>query len=233
MSLAEQLGNVGSEIGRASRWQSRNPETARLAFHRALELLDLTLADPRLRASRPAAAGDRPCPRGGGRLLRRKQRLQLHRGLPAEVLRYRTGDRPQASLGPRSVQAAPPDTCALSRLRRCGISSVHDHAILPRPCPGPRRPGPGPRLRPAGHADARHRLADVAAGRPRLGPAAARAGARLQRDPRVAARQHPAGHHAPRGRRHVDRHVLRVRRRPDLHDPRARSRRCRRGGSRS
>ena len=53
LSLAEQLGNVGSEIGRASRWRSRNPETARLAFHRALELIDLTLADPRLRGSRP------------------------------------------------------------------------------------------------------------------------------------------------------------------------------------
>jgi hypothetical protein len=53
LSLAEQLGNVGSEIGRASRWLSRNPETARLAFYRALELIDLTLADPRVRASRP------------------------------------------------------------------------------------------------------------------------------------------------------------------------------------
>ena len=49
LSLAEQLGNIGSEISRASRWSSRNPETARLAFHRALELFDLTLADPRLR----------------------------------------------------------------------------------------------------------------------------------------------------------------------------------------
>jgi len=52
LSLAEQLGNVGSEVGRASRWLSRNPETARHAFHRALELIDLTLADPRLQASR-------------------------------------------------------------------------------------------------------------------------------------------------------------------------------------
>jgi hypothetical protein len=52
LSLAEQLGNVGSEISRASRWVSRNPATARQAFHRALELLDLTLADPRLRGSR-------------------------------------------------------------------------------------------------------------------------------------------------------------------------------------
>jgi len=52
LSLAEQLGNIGSEISRASRWSSRNPETARLAFYRALELFDLTLADPRLRESR-------------------------------------------------------------------------------------------------------------------------------------------------------------------------------------
>lgn len=49
LSLLEQLGNVGSEVGRANRWMSRNPEIARGAFHRALELLDLTLADPRLR----------------------------------------------------------------------------------------------------------------------------------------------------------------------------------------
>lgn len=51
LSLTEQLGNVGSEVSRASRWMHRNPETARLAFHRALELIDLTLADPRLRES--------------------------------------------------------------------------------------------------------------------------------------------------------------------------------------
>lgn len=53
LSLAEQLGHVGSEVSRASRWRSRNPDTARLAFHRALELFDLTLADPRLRQCRP------------------------------------------------------------------------------------------------------------------------------------------------------------------------------------
>jgi len=51
LSLAEQLGNVGSEVSRATRWASRNPEIARAAFWRALELLDLTLADPRLLAS--------------------------------------------------------------------------------------------------------------------------------------------------------------------------------------
>lgn len=52
LSLAEQLGNVGSEVSRAVRWQSRNPDVARGALYRALELLDLTLADPRLRQSR-------------------------------------------------------------------------------------------------------------------------------------------------------------------------------------
>lgn len=51
LSLFEQLGHVGSEISRALRWTSRNPDLARGAWHRALELLDLTLADPRLRQS--------------------------------------------------------------------------------------------------------------------------------------------------------------------------------------
>jgi hypothetical protein len=52
LSIAEQLGHVGSEVGRAVRWRSRNPEVAQGALYRALELLDLTLADPRLRSSR-------------------------------------------------------------------------------------------------------------------------------------------------------------------------------------
>jgi len=47
LSLAEQLGNVGSEVSRAIRWRSRNRELAERAFHRALELFDLTLDDPR------------------------------------------------------------------------------------------------------------------------------------------------------------------------------------------
>jgi hypothetical protein len=51
-SIVEQLGHVGSEISRAARWADRNPEVARGAFHRALELLDLTLADPRLSVAR-------------------------------------------------------------------------------------------------------------------------------------------------------------------------------------
>jgi hypothetical protein len=51
LSLAEQLGHVGSEISRAVRWTSRNPDRAQGALYRALDLLDLTLDDPRLRQS--------------------------------------------------------------------------------------------------------------------------------------------------------------------------------------
>ena len=51
LTLAQQLGNVGSEVSRTLKWRSRNPEIARGALTRALELIDLTLDDPRLRAS--------------------------------------------------------------------------------------------------------------------------------------------------------------------------------------
>jgi len=51
MTIAEQLGNVGSEVGRALRWKDRNPQIAQGALARALDLIDLTLADPRYRQS--------------------------------------------------------------------------------------------------------------------------------------------------------------------------------------
>lgn len=47
LSLAEQLANVGAEVGRMRRRRAEEERTA--AFERALELLDLTLADPRWR----------------------------------------------------------------------------------------------------------------------------------------------------------------------------------------
>jgi hypothetical protein len=50
LSLAEQLANVGAEVGRMRR--PRGPTAGRAAFERALELLDLTLADPRWRGRR-------------------------------------------------------------------------------------------------------------------------------------------------------------------------------------
>ena len=46
LSLAEQLANVGSEVGRMIRWRDRDERLMNGAFDRALELLDLTLDDP-------------------------------------------------------------------------------------------------------------------------------------------------------------------------------------------
>lgn len=53
MSLAEQLGNVGSEYERARKWKQRGDENHfEKAFDRMLELLDLTIADERWRNHR-------------------------------------------------------------------------------------------------------------------------------------------------------------------------------------
>jgi hypothetical protein len=49
LSLLEQLGNVGTEVGRMRRRGAQDAAAAGAAFERALELLDLTLADPRWR----------------------------------------------------------------------------------------------------------------------------------------------------------------------------------------
>ena len=46
LSLAEQLGNIGSEVFRASRHE-RDEAAYEGAILRALELFDLTLSDPR------------------------------------------------------------------------------------------------------------------------------------------------------------------------------------------
>ena len=47
LSLAEQLGNIGSEVGRARTWQSRDEKSFWSAVTRALELFDLTQEDHR------------------------------------------------------------------------------------------------------------------------------------------------------------------------------------------
>jgi len=48
LSLANQLGNVGSEYERALSWKERADQVRfEHAFARLLELLDLTIADPR------------------------------------------------------------------------------------------------------------------------------------------------------------------------------------------
>ena len=47
MTLAEQLANIGSEVHRTRIAQEKHPERFVGASERALELFDLTLADPR------------------------------------------------------------------------------------------------------------------------------------------------------------------------------------------
>lgn len=47
LTLAEQLGNIGSDIHRAIRWQQTDLTSHNQAIHRALELLDLTIQDAR------------------------------------------------------------------------------------------------------------------------------------------------------------------------------------------
>jgi hypothetical protein len=51
LSLAEQFGNVGSEISRAIRWSAKNPEHSQSALYRGLELFDMMLDDPKHRGS--------------------------------------------------------------------------------------------------------------------------------------------------------------------------------------
>lgn len=48
LSLVEQMANIGSEVERTIKWKKKgNKEYSNLAFERALELLDLTIADPK------------------------------------------------------------------------------------------------------------------------------------------------------------------------------------------
>lgn len=47
LSLAEQMGNIGSEVSRAAHWQGKDEKIFLGAVHRALDLFDLTMADSR------------------------------------------------------------------------------------------------------------------------------------------------------------------------------------------
>ena len=49
MTLAEQLGNIGSEVSRAANAQEKDDRRFNNAVDRALELFDLTLSDLRWR----------------------------------------------------------------------------------------------------------------------------------------------------------------------------------------
>lgn len=52
MTLQDQLGNTGSEVSRAQRWQSSNDERFQKAVERCYELFELTLSDPRWKGRR-------------------------------------------------------------------------------------------------------------------------------------------------------------------------------------
>lgn len=52
LSLMEQLGNIGSEVGRARKWQGKDDKLFQGAVNRALDLFDLTLEDKRWRGRR-------------------------------------------------------------------------------------------------------------------------------------------------------------------------------------
>jgi hypothetical protein len=52
LPLTEQLANVGSDVARARRWREKDPQQCDKAFVRALELLDMTIGDPRWKGRR-------------------------------------------------------------------------------------------------------------------------------------------------------------------------------------
>ena len=47
LTLAEQLGNIGSEVGRAAKWQGKDENSFWGAVSRAMNLFDLTQSDRR------------------------------------------------------------------------------------------------------------------------------------------------------------------------------------------
>ena len=49
LPLAEQFGNIGSEISRAIKWKEKDPEVYQRALDRAFDLIDLSMSDPRWR----------------------------------------------------------------------------------------------------------------------------------------------------------------------------------------
>jgi hypothetical protein len=47
LSIFDQLANVGSEIFRTISWRKKDKKLSKAAFERGLELLDLTISDPK------------------------------------------------------------------------------------------------------------------------------------------------------------------------------------------
>jgi hypothetical protein len=46
-SLSEQMANIGAEIGRAINWRKKNEKESQMFFEKGLELLDLSVEDPK------------------------------------------------------------------------------------------------------------------------------------------------------------------------------------------
>jgi hypothetical protein len=44
-TIFQQMGNIGSEVGRAFKWKKVNPSIAKSASYRALELIDWIISD--------------------------------------------------------------------------------------------------------------------------------------------------------------------------------------------
>lgn len=47
MNIFEQMANIGSEVFRMLKWRKKDAKNSNLAFERALELIDLSLCDPK------------------------------------------------------------------------------------------------------------------------------------------------------------------------------------------
>ncbi|MEX2013993.1 MAG: hypothetical protein WD896_01410 [Parcubacteria group bacterium] len=47
MSLIEQLGNIGSEVGRAAKWENKDESRFYIAVEKGLDLLEATIKDSR------------------------------------------------------------------------------------------------------------------------------------------------------------------------------------------
>jgi len=47
LSVIEQMANIGSEVSRAVNWKQKDEKSMRLALYRALELLALSIKDPK------------------------------------------------------------------------------------------------------------------------------------------------------------------------------------------
>jgi len=47
LTLAEQMANIGSEVLRAISWKKRDEKYSKMAAERAIELVDLTISDPK------------------------------------------------------------------------------------------------------------------------------------------------------------------------------------------